>query len=688
MLGTKKIIMSVFVTTLVGCGGGGGSSNDGTHFNISENDKKSTGTDTKPSPGLYLSEIAGNDRLVKNFYNNTSENGVSWVELFNNQPVPVKLKDYILTTGGLKLNDRNVIQDSVDFNLPDITIPANGYVVIAGQTSEYLKNSEVDPAHQVIYILDKSKQFLPYWKNESGFIELKKVVNSKFETVDFVRFGSNNTTPTTPEYWTGANVPALKSPSKNYVGSQSLDPLDTHEQSIVRLTKDFKTSKSQSDWTLVNFPTSGGPNDVDANAKDSDGDGIPDSAKVKGGTYAGLDLYSMGARPGQKDIFIQMDYMGDNPTASEQDSMLALQKNAFDKIVDAFKRKNFTVHFDLGTLFSAQNTIDPANFNLSGTSIEREFSKCLQMSGSVSNSNTQIDSGCTSIYEYYTKNVDPRRRAMFRYGLNGSTKDPNGSAGSSGEAELPGNKIIVTMQGFLPTNLNSFGERVREDWQSATIMHEFGHTFGLKHGGGDLINNKPNYLSIMNYSYQLTGVPDGLDDDAIEKYYYHENNTNSKIVPNTSTSPISTYQPNTFDLSKLKKGPGKDGFRLDFSDGTGLSLDENNLNELTYVGRGQGTEVNAFGDWNLNGTKDASPYRWSLTNQTRSGRPIFSIIEDFNDWANLILVTGKDFNRLNGTTASYGKLFKNKPTVSESYIQSEPRISKSLLNSFKNATSK
>ena len=34
-------------------------------------------------------------------------------------------------------------------------------------------------------------------------------------------------------------------------------------------------------------------------------------------------------------------------------------------------------------------------------------------------------------------------------------------------------------------------------------MHELGHTLGLHHGGGDDINNKPNYYSVMNYAWQV-----------------------------------------------------------------------------------------------------------------------------------------------------------------------------------------
>ena len=43
-------------------------------------------------------------------------------------------------------------------------------------------------------------------------------------------------------------------------------------------------------------------------------------------------------------------------------------------------------------------------------------------------------------------------------------------------------------------------------------MHELGHTLGLQHGGDDSTNNKPNYLSVMNYLFSLDGLMiDGHD---------------------------------------------------------------------------------------------------------------------------------------------------------------------------------
>ena len=42
--------------------------------------------------------------------------------------------------------------------------------------------------------------------------------------------------------------------------------------------------------------------------------------------------------------------------------------------------------------------------------------------------------------------------------------------------------------------------------QAGTLMHELGHNLALQHGGQDGNNFKPNYISIMNYHFQTTGV--------------------------------------------------------------------------------------------------------------------------------------------------------------------------------------
>jgi hypothetical protein len=43
--------------------------------------------------------------------------------------------------------------------------------------------------------------------------------------------------------------------------------------------------------------------------------------------------------------------------------------------------------------------------------------------------------------------------------------------------------------------------------QSGSVMHELGHAIGLGHGGNEGTNYKPNYLSVMNYSFDPGGIP-------------------------------------------------------------------------------------------------------------------------------------------------------------------------------------
>ncbi|MCP4168872.1 MAG: hypothetical protein GY759_23660 [Chloroflexi bacterium] len=75
----------------------------------------------------------------------------------------------------------------------------------------------------------------------------------------------------------------------------------------------------------------------------------------------------------------------------------------------------------------------------------------------------------------------------------------------SGIGDLPGEDFMVTFGGWNPTSVNRTSE-------GGTFMHELGHTLDLTHGGSDHIHNKPNYLSIMNYSFQLGNIiPRPLD---------------------------------------------------------------------------------------------------------------------------------------------------------------------------------
>ncbi len=84
------------------------------------------------------------------------------------------------------------------------------------------------------------------------------------------------------------------------------------------------------------------------------------------------------------------------------------------------------------------------------------------------------------------------RYTVFVQNINSGT---NTACGTSGIAELQGNDAVVALGcGF---GVNPSEERM------GTLMHEWGHNLGLRHGGNDDENCKPNQKSVMSYAGQV-----------------------------------------------------------------------------------------------------------------------------------------------------------------------------------------
>ena len=93
-----------------------------------------------------------------------------------------------------------------------------------------------------------------------------------------------------------------------------------------------------------------------------------------------------------------------------------------------------------------------------------------------------------------------------------------------------GNNFLVT--------LGTWGSRDTAGAETGTFIHELGHNLGLNHGGPDYVNYKPNYLSIMNYWFQISGVyRDGkwgnYDYQRTKPYSLDENDLNESKGVNT-----------------------------------------------------------------------------------------------------------------------------------------------------------
>jgi hypothetical protein len=226
---------------------------------------------------------------------------------------------------------------------------------------------------------------------------------------------------------------------------------------------------------------------------DSDGDGLLDTWErdgidIDGNGSIDFNLPVAGASPNHKDIFVEIDYMeGHRPLNDAINDVI----NAFDNAPVANPDGTTGVrlhviiddtlpHQEELAMWEGFDALKTANF---GTSVERAHLN--------------------------RDNILKARSLVFHYSIFGhkykyreTTGGPWKSTTSSGMAELPGNDFLVSLGAFT----GGVGSR---DEQAGTFMHELGHTLNLRHGGGDDINCKPNYLSIMTYSRQFAVmIPD------------------------------------------------------------------------------------------------------------------------------------------------------------------------------------
>ena len=494
----------------------------------------------------------------------------AWIEIYNGTAAAVDLAGYTLRAGAVDPTTGATVASST-FPLPSLTIPANAYAVVAGETSGVDYDGGL-----LVHVADGSGR-VPYWFG-SGYVELLKAG----ATVDFVRIGTDATAPTTAGSWTGAGAAAFPT------------GLDTYAYVLARRPAWVQT-RTAADWAQVQFPTPGGPNDVAPGAVSSDADGVPDSAKVQGGTYAGMDLYALGARPGHRDVFVEIDGM------ASTDAGVLPRRESLDMVVAKFQQHGLYLHLDAGSRFDA--IVNPAHYNLGQPDWNVPFSTCVNFPGG--------SLPCGDVYAYKARHMDLARRAIFHYALFGSSQLVSGAGGSSGRADIVGSNLIVTMGnwGFLTTPVSELNQLV--NMQASTFMHEFGHNLGLRHGGDENLNYKPNYLSIMNYLHQLVGLPNPAAATAGDRY---------------SNDVFGTPPACSLDASPCGSPAA---FRMDYSSGSGAQLNELAVSETAGLGRG-----GHWVDYDGSGTQNDGYSRNLIPSW---GTHTLGNLHDHDDWTNLQL---------------------------------------------------
>ncbi|MBD1557717.1 hypothetical protein HC752_12315 [Vibrio sp. S9_S30] len=242
-----------------------------------------------------------------------------------------------------------------------------------------------------------------------------------------------------------------------------------------------------------------------------------------------------------------------------------------------------------------------------------------------------------TLQSYKIEHMDIRRRLVFYYMMFASSQNKDGTPSSSGIAEFNGNDSLITL-GRWKLNSNSATNRNNlVNTQAATLMHEFGHNLGLKHGGNEVLNFKPNYHSTMNYMYQLNGLSTlgVIEGDR----YYHSNY--SEELANTHCRDTPQSYPTTPRGLHLGPFASPEDFKIDYSNGLGQPLDESNLDET----KGLGHPVTDGVDFNCDGDTKDTGLSLDITNADSEQQK--TILNDFNDWEAISL---KFRNTPNGST--------------------------------------
>ncbi len=309
---------------------------------------------------------------------------------------------------------------------------------------------------------------------------------------------------------------------------------------------------------------------TDPGNADTDGDQLPDGDEVLG-SLAGLDLPAMGTNPLKKNILLEYDWMNDSVGCGSH------SHRPTQAIVDR-----------VSAAFAASTVSNPDGST--GIVTIHDFGQGGAFTGGTMMTGTDVTGGVNGA------NFQSRKATHFAANRNGYfhyvilPHEYTDSPGSSGQAELPGDDLIVSMGCF-----GSFENT------SNTIMHELGHNLLLRHGGFENCNWKPNYNSVMNYRFQFPGV----------------------------------------DTSCNAVGSSGENNTLDYSRGTRISLDENNLNE------NQGSCGATAIDWNfVSGIQTGVVYDLNRTDEVpTSGSGVdnsgcaaaLTTLTDSNDWASMVL---------------------------------------------------
>lgn len=371
---------------------------------------------------------------------------------------------------------------------------------------------------------------------------------------------------------------------------------------------------------------------------DTDGDGFADTWEMNGmdtdgDGYTDISLKAMGADPDIPDIFVQVDWMV-IPAVKygitwRNEKSLKPSESAMEMVYHAFNAHGIHIHIDCGP-----DSVDYANGSKSwgtlGSGSAVEYTKAFDC-GTYDLGNNDFENWINFANLNFT---EPRRKVfhhcLFVNKFTYQTKDANGQIitkeNISGlSAGVPGQYFMVA------AGLSGFDElgnvKLIDGGNIAvagTFMHELGHNLGLGHGGDYNANYNPNHISIMNYSFQLTGL---------------------RTVSGANFIDYSDYQLDDLNEVQLNENTGVDSAGL--LSGTGLMTTwKTKKNKFDFVSAEGAIDFNEDGQtqdsvrYELNGNKINDPE--DISRRTTEFEIIndFVVLRGFDDWAYLVDESG------------------------------------------------
>lgn len=325
-------------------------------------------------------------------------------------------------------------------------------------------------------------------------------------------------------------------------------------------------------------------------AADTDGDGLRDDWEIFGvHTASGdedLPSYSdpwtpgPAADPTRMDLFVELDWMAGQ---DGDPNHYRVTDAALQRLTDAMRdHGGVAIHVDVGQMGTRASR--------GGQSIAYQSSFYFTGTAPLSMQDVWADSAQFSA----------SRLHLFAFGVLVDRFAPYRSTTGEMRRLFENGRIVADSSVWNPRYspgfiiCNGTGIYNRAPKQASILMHEIGHCLHLHHGGSVDTNNKPNYISVMNYMYALPTLSDTGD--------------------------------------------------IDYSNGSLAPLDENALSEIEGLGiapsnhvysliQGQkradvrsGDDPDAV-DWNGNGVVDSGPIASDV-----NGDNVKETLTDFNDW--------------------------------------------------------